>query len=506
MNKWVKILLVLCIFCGICSISPVYAAENVNEDANEDTNEPEVEQESEIEIKSYNAKLKKVVYKQKTVELVWDKVPKAKKYVIKQKTKKGGKELIRTNKRNIKIVLDKYGKEFVYYVEAYDKNDSLIGVSKEINVYLPSEVKNLRTTGTSRKKVKLSWDKSAYATSYIVYQLKDSGKYKRLGETKINSYKIEVEKDKKYTFKVVAVLKNKEVNVASEGKLVSYNNKEFVSINHQKYTYKEMVSDIKALCKKYSDYVSYSSLGKSEKNNDIYEIVLGNPNAPNTLLVVCSIHAREYVTTALGMKQLEYYLINYNSRIDGVKPADVFAKCSVHYIMMANPDGVIISQTKKSTWKANANGVNLNRNFPTYFKVEGDVKDNSYSGKKAASEKETKIIMNETKRLKKAANLAVVNYHAMGQIVFGDYSGSNMKLKKKVSQMYNVARETTGYRDAKGYSGASHGSYRDYVMHGLDVPSITIEVGSSPCPVPVKQYKSIFNKNKLVILREAQLL
>ena len=190
-------------------------------------------------------------------------------------------------------------------------------------------------------------------------------------------------------------------------------------MDHQKYTYKEMCGDIQSLCKKYSEYVSYETIGYSEEGREIYDVILENKEADKTILVISTIHAREYIATVVCMKQLEYYLLNYNKTVDGTKLSEVFAKCNVHYVMMANPDGVNISQTKKALWKGNANGVNLNYNFPYAFKKAGSRKNGSFTGTKAASESETQAIVSLTKKLNKTQTLAVVNYHAMGQIVSG---------------------------------------------------------------------------------------
>lgn len=264
-----------------------------------------------------------------------------------------------------------------------------------------------------------------------------------------------------------------------------------------------MCSDIQSLCKKYSEYVSYETIGYSEKGRKIYDVILGDKEADHTILVVSTLHAREYIATVVCMKQLEYYLLNYNKTVDGKKLSDIFSNCNVHYIMMANPDGVIISQTNKARWKGNANGVNLNRNFPYAFKRDGSPKDGSYSGKKAASESETQAIVSLTKKLNKTQTLAVVSYHAMGQIVFGDYGGKNQKLRSDITNMYKIARNTTGYSSAANYGGTSNGNYREYLTYKMKVPSVTIEVGSVSCPVPKYQYASAFNRNKLLILREA---
>ena len=71
-------------------------------------------------------------------------------------------------------------------------------------------------------------------------------------------------------------------------------------------------------------------------------------------------------------------------------PTNTLKNMQIHYIVMANPDGVTISQTKHATWKSNGRGVDLNRNFPTKkFVVGGKPGAQSYSGKKALSEPET---------------------------------------------------------------------------------------------------------------------
>ena len=78
----------------------------------------------------------------------------------------------------------------------------------------------------------------------------------------------------------------------------------------------------------------------------------------------------------------------------------------------------------------------------------------------------------------------VVNYHAMGRIIYGDCTKGS--LKKDTYKMYDIAKKITGYSKAPdGGSGKSWGGqYREYVMDLLNKPSITIEIGSSVAPCP----------------------
>lgn len=472
-------------------------------------NEPEQKQELEIQFQKYN-------YKTKKFTISWELIPKESTLSEEQKNllvyrvsvyrNNAWKMVVETSDLTTTIEIPNYGKKYLYKVEAYLNTDTLmgemveenalsyVGESSEMSVCFPKEMSKIITTATSSKKVKLSWESVKGATEYIVYQKVKNGEYVDVKTTSKKSAKLDVVKNETYTYRVVPVYQNEDLKIIAKGKSISFDNGEFVSIDHQKYTYKEMESDIKSLSQKYGEYVTYESIGKSEQGREIYDVILGNKNAKNCVLVVSTLHAREYVATIALMKQLEYYLQNYNRKVEGVVPAEVFEKCCVHYIMMANPDGVTISQRRDKRRKTNANNVNLNCNFP--YKLSKLV---------AGSQKETQAIMAITNKLNKEKKLYEVNYHAMGEIIFGDYKGKSKTLKKKITDMYQIARETTGYRDAGGYGsgGLSRGCYREYLIYVVKVPSITIEVGDVWCPVPQCRYSSVVKKNRFVILREA---
>lgn len=442
----------------------------------------------------------------RTVRLSWKKVSGAEYYTIYHRQGGAWIKICSTKKLKKNLTLQLYGVNEYYRIKAFDRSGSEVGILGSMKVCMPRPASGLHTTVTSPTKVSLGWSASAGANCYKIYMKTGKGTYKYRKTAKKPQAELAIKKNTDYRFKVVPVFSGTAGKINGKPAVCSLSSRNVVSMDHQKYSYSEMVSDIRGLARKYHDYVTYRSVGKSWQGREIYDVVLGNPDAKNTVLVVSTIHAREYAATVICMKQLEYYLQNYNKTVDGKKPSKVFQNCNVHYVMMANPDGVVISQTKNSRWKANGRGVNLNYNFPYDFRVWGSVRDNSYSGAGAASEKETQAIISLTKHLNKKADLSVVNYHAMGNIVFGGYGGRNRTLGAKINQMYRTARNTTGYSDASGYSGASYGNYRDYLMFSLGIPSITIEVGSVPCPLPQSSYASIFERNKLVLLREAALM
>lgn len=438
-----------------------------------------------------------------TVTLEWNSIIGATGYAVFSWKNGTWQEINKTQQTTETVSLTEYGTENIFQIRAYDSGQKQNGESAEIKVLIPETIKILKTTAYSRTNVKLYWEAAKGAGSYEIYEKQNGQDYKLIKTVEETNVRLNVKDKESYQFKVVPLFKSTLGIISGNACETSYDNKEFVSMDHQKYTYKEMQEDIQSLCKKYSEYVSYETIGYSENGREIYDVILGNKKADKTILVVSTLHAREYIATVVCMKQLEYYLLNYNKTVKGIKLSDVFARCNVHYVMMANPDGVTLSQRKKALWKGNANGVNLNRNFPYAFKKDGRRKTGSYSGSKASSESETQAVINLSKRLNKTQTLAVVNYHAMGRIVFGDYDGKNKSLRSDIRSMYKIARSTTGYSSAAGYGGTSNGNYREYLLYKLKIPSITIEIGSIPCPVPKRQYASAFKRNKLVVLKEA---
>lgn len=389
-------------------------------------------------------------------------------------------------------------------------------------------VKQLYTTSLGKNKVRLTWEKAKNAKYYEIYK-KDIKKssYKKIAKTTGTKYiDKKVTFNKSYRYKVVpkAIGKNGRI-YKGKSKSVSFNNKTFVSVNHKKYSYSEMSSDIKSLKKKYHGLVDYEIIGKTADKRNVYDVILGNKNAKKSIMVVSTLHAREYMASLLCMNQIEYYLEKYNSKIGGKSVKNLLNNVAIHYIPMANPDGVTISQFgishirdkslrarlyrmvrgSSSQWKANARGVDLNRNYPIKFRTIGSPGSSGYSGSKAASESETKAVVKLTKKLKKSGGLkGVINYHAMGSIVFGS-CGIRGKVKTDTSRMYSLARGITGYSSSASYSGVDIGNLREYLIYGLKIPSITLEIGRIPCPGPIYEYPGIWRKNKDLVFREAAL-
>ena len=301
-----------------------------------------------------------------------------------------------------------------------------------------------------------------------------------------------------------------------------------VNTSHSKYSYKELQSDLTAFKKKYNKkYFQLNVIGYSADNRKLYEVVIGNRDAKKHLLVIANLHAREYMTTQLCMRQIEYYMNSYQKKIAGKKVSSVLDKVCIHYIPSCNPDGTAISQygfsairssklrkaLKKmggstSTWKANARGVDLNRNWPSAFRKSGSPGSQGYHGSKAASEPETKALIAWVKGLQKSTKVVgLISYHSTGSILYGRCaSQATSSVRKKTTKMASLAKALTGYSlmPTESLSSANSCS-REYFLYYRKLPCITLEVGHGACPLSSGEFSSIWKKNKNLVLKEAML-
>ena len=102
----------------------------------------------------------------------------------------------------------------------------------------------------------------------------------------------------------------------------------------EKYSYETMVSDLEKLQARYgSERLQINVIGTSLDGRNLYEAVLGNPNAGKHILIHAGIHAREYMTPLLVMKQLEYGLEFYDRGSYAGQPLSVILQqVAVHFL------------------------------------------------------------------------------------------------------------------------------------------------------------------------------
>lgn len=287
------------------------------------------------------------------------------------------------------------------------------------------------------------------------------------------------------------------------------------------YKYEIMEIELKKLLKQYQGKVWVDSLGKSFDNREIYRIIVGNKNAGKKILFVGTVHGREYVTAKLLIKQTEKFLQSISDNKE--KTFDI----AVHIIPMVNPDGAVLCQSgieairsldlkrkllrikekeigKKAEdeyflrWKANARGVDLNRNFDAFWENyqsgEEEPSSEKYKGEYPESEVETKFL---TELTRKEKFCATISYHSSGEVIYWDF-GQKGKLRKETEKLAKTVRDTTGYTLIDGWNKIDPAGFKDWALMKMEIPSITIEIGRGASPLLEGEFPEIWEKNKNV--------
>lgn len=303
---------------------------------------------------------------------------------------------------------------------------------------------------------------------------------------------------------------------------------DIVDTSKAEYSYSEMVDDLEQLADKGEGKFTYRAVGESLDGRKIYAAVLGNPSAEKQIIVSAGIHAREYMTPMLVMKQLEYYLYNYDTgAYGGMTFAEMFDKYVFCVLPMCNPDGITLVQSgidglrseelrqgvldiyehdKKTTsdfasltlseylqyWKTNAAGVDLNRNFDTPAWENNKVKVPcaiEYRGEEPLSEPETKAMADYVSTLSNpVCSLAV---HSRGEIIYFNCGQPDNSAELALAQL---VKGVTGY--SIKYESRGVAAFDDWCILKKNIPSVTVETGISVCPLPIEEFEKIWNDNR----------
>ena len=307
------------------------------------------------------------------------------------------------------------------------------------------------------------------------------------------------------------------------------------------YTYGEFQRDMALLQKNAGTELRVDEIGQTVDGNKLYDFRVGNPAAERHLLVFGGIHAREYITAQLVMRQLVQLLSDQstNGSYENIAVRELLSNTEIHFIPMANPDGISISQLgleglhmeavretvrqiaakdgKALTesylrqWKSNANGVDLNRNFDALWESYNDhlghASADHYKGTAPECELESKALADLTRQFQFDATLS---YHTQGEVIYWNF-GQEGELKNMSLLLANRVSELTGYRLDGNFQVLDTAGDKDWAISKLGIPSLTIEAGHGGNPVDPAQMDAIWRENRdvvpmtLKLLKEGQL-
>ncbi len=297
------------------------------------------------------------------------------------------------------------------------------------------------------------------------------------------------------------------------------------------YTGKNVYRDIlQALIDLHNENPGFTELfyaGRSWDGRNIPVFRVGNGS--RKILIDAEHHSREYITSILALNQIEYLINAYNNSqvIYGYNARYLMETVSFWFIPMVNPDGLelCINGTNaisnptlrlripwKKEWpelKANARGVNLNRNYDAEWgksKLNSKTPfDDRYPGAGAFSELETQAVRNLCMQYRFDL---YITYHSSGEVIYWYFNqdAANTARDLNIAKMLS---STTGYTLVSQYQSLIDpergGGSREWFVSAFKKPGFTIEVGrgASFAPVSFSEYNAIWNQNKNVPIQAA---
>ncbi len=245
-------------------------------------------------------------------------------------------------------------------------------------------------------------------------------------------------------------------------------------------TYASVQQQLLSLQQAYPDLLRLSTVGRSAQGRALTLVKLGH--GPAKALVVGGIHAREGLSVSYLLRCMEEFCEAYQSptgRYEEFNMRNLLSVYTLYLLPLANPDGleivggraepnVAITYPEKATlndYKANANGVNLNRNFPFLWEqidlpATGGHSE-YYKGPAAASEPETRALMS---LCEKEDFMWLTSVHVRGDCLYWSDAtnpsvGASAKVASQLKKRCGIEPCQTS-KEVSGYGGGLENWFR----------------------------------------------
>jgi len=239
---------------------------------------------------------------------------------------------------------------------------------------------------------------------------------------------------------------------------------------------------IREIAAAYPNAVSVKSIGSSVRSQDIPLVMLGF--GEKKILFVAGVHPTEYIASNYALVQIETLAKFYTNKTNfgDYNVNAVLSGYTLYFVPMANPDGLdIVTGDKVSDWRANENGVNINKNFPhnIWNRIDTGVTSapprnnwKDYKGPSAGSEPETQALVKLTKENHFEF---VCTFHTQGELVF--WRDGNAGALKNDSALTDFICAQTGYiKNTPITSTNDMGGFENYFRITYKRPALCVEM------------------------------
>lgn len=254
------------------------------------------------------------------------------------------------------------------------------------------------------------------------------------------------------------------------------------------------------------------TFGFSVWGTPLYCAGVGNLNSP--LLVVGGTHATEYMGMLSSVAFLEHLLCS-----DDPYTKAALEKSGVLVVPCLNPDGLALWQEGVfaapdpqalfsmsggdfTHWQANANGVDLNRNFDAGFDIGLQLAQKSgitapgptrFGGRAPFDQPETASLRRLCQTF---LPRQMVCLHSQGEEIYYHY-GTPPPQSALIAQILSLI---SGYKVCPPDPIASHAGCKDWFISRFDKPGFTIEQGMGQNPLPIEDFVPIWKQTLPMLL------
>lgn len=291
----------------------------------------------------------------------------------------------------------------------------------------------------------------------------------------------------------VSLPHNSNSEVSEESEISQQTQEESPSVSAQQeslYSYDRMMEELRQLEKTYPQWIELDSIGTSVQGREIPLVLLGNGS--QEVLYIAAIHGCEFSTVNYIMRCLREYVQAADQGEDygSYNMAGILSKYTLYIVPMANPDGFEISNQQaepdficedleavRAEYSTNANGVNLNRNFPFEWEDALGSDQHEYSaakGTEPGSEPETRALM---ALCKERDFIQMFSFHNYGYCIYwrdeinGEIEGDERLLGLLWANCGFYGQDVTSEPD--GYAGG----FENWFRSQFSKPGLCIELG-----------------------------
>lgn len=277
---------------------------------------------------------------------------------------------------------------------------------------------------------------------------------------------------------------------------------------------------VSALATRYP-FLYVAPIGHSVLGRKLWGMTLGGGR--NRVLMAAAFHGQEWMTAWVCLRLCEELCraLSTDQKLSEWDIRRAMSGRGIVFVPMVNPDGVEIALHGSHVagehraavhdaggdvpgrWQANANGVDINHNFNAGWEElqQQEAKKGitgfsarQWGGPRPTSEPETQALVGLCER---ARFRHVVALHSQGEEIYWNYGDTT---PPESEMMAKAMASASGYAVSTPIGLASHGGFKDWFIQTYSRPGFTVELGRGENPLPLCDFKKIYEKAREMLL------